>query len=282
VYTLLAEKHVPSGTLPVGNSFAGVSFESNFNTSIQDITYLAVQKDLYGFSTNASVYINEFFKITHCKGMAFTGCYWENGGVVSPYDDGVNGSKNLAPVVSLNAAVATDITNVSINGCRMAAYLYTKGTTVTTDSLPNGKSYSNISPAIFTRRNIVATVVPSYTLTSLTYTYGMPSITNDFSRISYDNATGIATFKEAGTYRVYAQIAHPAITSNYTFLQATFAAHHVKGPLGNVAGQQSSTVDCLVKVAVNDTVVIQLFQASGGNVTMSGAADYSHLSIVKL
>jgi hypothetical protein len=345
---------------PHAVSFNGTSFETVYDASIQEFEFIKGSKNIHGFSDNANSYICKIFKMDYGDGISFDSCYWENGSNPPTYDDGSNGSAPLASVIAIEDS-ASNINTINLNACRMAAYAYVVGgRSIMINGLPTGNVLDTSVPTTYIGRNATATVVATSTLTPIIYDNLGPLHKNVGTKIKYDDTSGIATFMEAGTYKIHAQIYFPSTTAGESYLRAvittgtpvatgthdaatsttvctdsgeawtvnaytdyliknttdgsqgyiasntattitvgaltggtdddfdsgdTFEVYTDQqyfGACGSVANNRSLVVDCIAEVDVYGTVCIEMFQSSGGNVTVSAAPDYSHLHIVKV
>lgn len=271
----------PSG--PLGVSFNGCSFESNYDSTVQDIRYISGADNIHGFNAVDNVYIVSTILITHCDGLSFDGCYFENGGVSGTFNDGSNGTWQIAPVISVNPSSAENAINVRWNG-RMAGYVFDKGNNIEFSQLPDHTTYNTSLPISFIRRNSTATVVPSAALTALTYV-NIPSWhANNGTQFGYNNSTGALTFRQKGTYKIYAQIRFPNTAASFIYLRANInsGAKQYYGPSGVASGNTTLSIDVIYHADVNDTLVIEMFQNSGGNVTVDASVDFSHMHVIKV
>ena len=271
--------------VPLATSFTGVAFESVYSSSTQDIAYVAGAANIHGWTKQTNAYVVKFVKIEKARGTIFSGCYFENGSSPATYNDGTNGVQNLASVVALDAATATDVDGTSFVSCSWNNYLFDKGIRTTANNLPSLVSYNTINPAALVRRNTTAQSVAAFTHTNLNFT-GNSLIFND-AVIDYDSGTKTATFRQAGSYLITATVQFDGFVgaSDYLFLRATAAGVVYYGP--NVVKPTGTTdvgvtVTCVVTAAVGDTCVVSAFHAGSGSATVSVTQDRTYLSIVKL
>jgi hypothetical protein len=273
-------------SVPLATSFTGVAFEAVYNAATQDIEYVPGANNIHGWVEKPNAYIVKFLEIQKARGTMFSGCYFENGNTPLTYNDGVNGTWDIASVVSLDPAVViTDIDGTDFLACAWNNYLYDKGIRTTADNLPSLSSYTTIKPAALVRRNTVAQIIPSAAYTAIEVT-GQTPILADGAVIDYDTTTKLATFRQQGIYLITATVYFENFAGAAAFLHARIVAtgYTYQGPnVVKAAGTNdvAVTVTCLVEAIVNDTCALEVFQSSGVNQTVANGVSLTYLTIVK-
>jgi hypothetical protein len=271
--------------VPLATSFTGVGFEAVYNAATQDIGFVAGATNIQGYTKETNAYILRFVQIRKARGTMFSGCYFENGGTPATYNDGVNGTWDLVPVVSLDGTLITDVNGTDFFACSWNNYLYDKGLRTSADTLPSGVNYTTQNPAALVRRKTSNQTIAPSTHVAVDIS-GDDPIFND-AIIDYDPATKLATFKERGTYLIQATLNFESFAgaSSFNYARITSTGYEYYGPNVVKAAATDSfgvSVSCLVFAVVGDTVLLEVFQASAGNQTISGSASRTYLSIVKL
>jgi hypothetical protein len=272
--------------VPLANCFVGVAFETIYDPAFQDIAYVPGAANIHGWVEQTNAYVIKFIKIVKARGTMFSGCYFENGNSPATYNDGVNGSWPSVSVVALDAPVANDINGTDFLACSWNNYLFDKGLRTIADTLPSNNSYSTIYPAALVRRNTSAQTVASSTHVAVDVT-GQTPIVTDGAVIDYDPATKTATFKQRGVYMINATVLFSSFAgaSVFTYARLNAAGYLYYGPnVVKAAGTQDVgvTVSCVVQALSGETCLLEVFQNSGVDQTISSAPDRTYLSIVKL
>jgi len=273
--------------VPLATSFTGSSFESTYNAAVQDIAYVPGANNIHGWTEKVNAYVVKFVKIEKAKSTTFSGCYFENGGTALTYNDGTNGTWDLASVVALDYLVAiTDIDGTDFLGCSWNNFLFDRANRTTADTLPFLVSYSTDNPAALVRRNTSAQTVADATHVAVDVSGENPVIT-DGAVIDYDPATKTATFRQTGTYIINAVVYFSSFAgaSSFTYARLTAATYVYYGPnVVKAAGTQDVAVSayCVVQAVVGDTCLLEVFQNSGVSQTISASPDRTYISIVKV
>ena len=281
-YALLSTK---VATIPTGVSFSGTAFEGSFDETNQEIIYDDGADNVHGYIASSGVYVVPFVKLTCGLGIAFDGCYFELAGTTGTYNDGVNGVANIIAGIGLIPAAQADMNAVRIQG-QLTSYLYsTSKNNVFTDSLPFQKLYSTRLPAALLLRNSTATSIPNNTATTVPFNLNASQHLNDLSRIKF--AAGVATFKERGYYNIQCQVRMAASITTGAFFQLRAVINFAGGASTTLYGEnfssdQYATYYGTLLFEAGDSVEFQVFQSSGGAVSLNAAADYSFLSIVRV
>lgn len=271
--------------LPLANCFSGVAFESSWNASTQDIAYVAGAANIHGWVKHTNAYVAKFVKIEKARGTMFSGCYFENGGMPATYNDGTNGTLNIAAVVALDAATATDVNGTDFHACSWNNFLFDKGLRTTADTLPFTSSYTTLAPASLIRRKTSNQTIPAYSHVAVDMS-GQDIFFED-ATIDYDSSTKTATFKQRGTYSIKATLMFSAFAgaSDFVYARLIAAGYTFYGPnVVKASGTQDVglTVECVVPAVPGNTVVLEVFQSSGVDQTLLGSADRTYWSIVKI
>jgi len=273
--------------VPLATSFTGVTFESTYNAAVQDIAYVPGADNIHGWTEKVNAYVVKFVKIEKARFTMFSGCYFENGSSPLTYDDGTNGTWDLASVVALDyLTVITDIDGTDFLGCSWNNFLFDKANRTTADTLPFLVSYSTDNPAALVRRNTSPQTVADAVLVAVDVSGQTPIIT-DGAVIDYDPATRTATFRQTGTYIINAVVYFSSFAGAASFVYArlTAATYVYYGPnVVKAAGTQDVAVSayCVVQAAVGDTCLLEVFQNSGVSQTISASPDRTYLSLVKV
>ena len=271
--------------IPLANCFTGVAFEAVYNAATQVIEYVPGADNIHGWTEKVNAYIVKFVEIDKARSTMFCGCYFENGAGPLTYNDGVNGTWDIASVVSLDPPTITDVDGTDFLACSWNNYLYDKGLRTTADTLPFLNSYTTIKPAALVRRNTVAQTILSAAYTAIEVSGSIP-IPADGAVIDYDTATKLATFRQRGVYLVSATVYFSSFAGAADFVHARIVTpgFTYQGPnVVKAAGTTdiAVTVTCLVDVAVNDTCALEVFQNSGVNQTVANGPNLTYLTIVK-
>lgn len=272
--------------VPVANCFVGVAFESSYDPALQDIAYVPGASNIHGWVEQTNAYAIKFVKIVKARGTMFSGCYFENGNSPATYNDGTNGTWPAASVVALDAPIVTDVDGTDFLACSWNNFLFDKGLRTTADTLPFGDSYSTIYPAALVRRNTSAQTIAPYVHVAVDVS-GQTPIPADGAVIDYDPSTKTYTFKQRGTYVINATLMFGAFAgaSDYVYARLVVAGYTYYGPnVVKAAGTQDVglTVSCVVTATVGQTCILEVFQSSGVNQSISAGADRTYLSIVKV
>lgn len=271
--------------VPLANCFSGVAFESTWDPAVQDITYVSGAANIHGWVKQTNAYVVKFVKLEKARGTMFSGCYFENGGMAATYNDGTNGTWNIAAVVALDGPSITDVDGTDFLACSWNNFLFDKGVRTTADTLPFGTSYSTLAPAALVRRNTSNQTIVPYSHVAVNVA-GQDQVFND-AVIDYDAATKTATFRQRGTYAIKATLMFTAFAgaSDYVYARLVAAGYSFYGPnVVKAAGTQDVgvSVECVVTATPSQTVVLEAFQSSGVNQTISGSPDRTYWSIVKI
>jgi hypothetical protein len=271
--------------VPVANCFSGVAFESSYNPAVQDIAFAPGAANIHGWVKKTNAYVCKFVKLEKARGTMFSGCYFENGGGAGTYNDGTNGSWDLVSVVALDGPLVTDVDGTDFHACAWNNFLFDKGLRTVADTLPFNVSYTTLEPAAMVRRNTSNQTIAPYVHVAVAVS-GQTPIFND-AVIDYDSTTKLATFKQRGTYSVTATMMFSGFAgaSDYVYARLTAAGYTYYGPnVVKAAGTQDVgiTVECLVSAIPGDTVLVEVFQSSAINQTLSGSPERTYLSIFKV
>ena len=273
--------------VPLATSFTGSSFEAVYNASTQDIAYVPGADNIHGWTEKDNAYVVKFVKIEKARSTTFSGCYFENGATPLTYNDGVNGTWDLAAVVALDyLTVITDIDGTDFLSCSWNNFLFDRANRTNADTLPFLVSYSTDNPAALVRRNTSAQTVANATHVAVDVSGQTPIIT-DGAIIAYDPATKLATFRQSGTYLINAVVYFSSFAGAASFLYARIDATGFLYYGPNVVKSAGTSdiavsVSCVVQAIVGNTCLLEVFQNSGVSQSISASPDRTYLSIVKV
>ena len=264
--------HVITGStgLNLAVSFFGTRFEGNYSAS-DTITFVSGGANVYGY-INTSCYVQPFVDIVWSRGAEYAGCYFEGAGYPGSYNDGVNGAWPVLGVVRVSANAASTRFD---GGSLVGGYLYdlgvgTKASSFSTDGL----ALNNTKPTAASRK---INGVQTFLNNTVTKKIWGTSVSDSFEWLLWDAANNNFICKSPGVYDVSAQVALNGVTA-IGYAQCSVWINSTQTFNGNytsamtlLALPATTSVQCLVTLAVDDTVSIYVESNSVGASITNGA-----------
>jgi hypothetical protein len=267
---------------PINVAFNGVAFEGVYSTDMEH-AYVPGGVGIFGpGSLPGNCYIVKLIKITKARGVTFTGCYFEIGGTPATYNDGVNGTLPLYPVVSLEGANVSDVTIDSLETCN----LYDGGAVGTYVRNQQGQVYDTTRKAALSIRKTSTQTITAYTET--TVLVAGSQLEYRPGDISYNDATGVGTVYAKGVYRIEGVATFEGFNAlaNFVYARLVTSGGNAIGHNALVDGSTgipvTLTVGSTFFLGVGGTFSLKVFQGSGVNQTISSSAEYTRLSVVRV
>lgn len=197
---------------PTALSFAGCAFEGAY-TGEEEHMFLPGGRGLFGADSRppSDCYIVKLVKISRARGVTFSGCYFELGGVPQTYDDGVNGRHPLYSVIALEGPEVSDVTVEGLETC----LLYDGGAIGTRAALRSGQTYDTRSGPSLSIRNLAPQSVPSFV--EQTIKFSGPDLISRPGLIAYDRETGIGRVLTSGCFRIEAVVSFNGFDARHSF-----------------------------------------------------------------
>jgi len=267
---------------PLNVAFFGVKIGAEWDGTFTP-QFQAAASRVYGF-TKASCYIWPSARVNRGFSTAFHGCYFENSGAPSTYNDGTNGVQSLIAVVWLDNStevVATGIVDCNWN----SVYLYDNGNrTLCTPTTDNHRHDCRIAPRLLARASGVQSV-PNVTWTKVQ----TPGINfGDNSYIEWDATNGVAVARAPGTYLIGGQVTMAgwaAGAGTYSVCRINAGGLTINGSYqpqngaGNPITSQVGPV--IIALSAGDTITFEAFHNQGGAQNTTGSPSDAYLSVVK-
>lgn len=267
---------------PLNVAFFGVKIGAEWDGTFTP-QFQATASKVFGF-TKASCYIWPSARVNRGFSTAFHGCYFENSGAPSTFNDGTNGVQSLVAVVWLDSTaevVATGIVDCNWN----SVYLYDNGNrTLCTPTTDNRRHDCRIAPRLLARSS-AAQSIPNATWTKVQ----TPAISfGDDSYIEWDATNGVAVARAPGTYLIGGQVTMAgwaAGAGTYAVSRVTAGGLTINGnyqPQNGAGNPITSQVGpVIIALSVGDTITFEAFHNQGGSQNTTGSASDVFLSVTK-
>lgn len=266
-----------TASYPVGNSFHGVAFEGVYSAAMEH-EYIPPGTHIVGYPLNtAGYYVVKLGKVEKGWSTMFSGGYMELSGVPSTYNDGVNGSKTLVPVIE----IGTEAVDTILDGVRLAIFVLDRGRgTQIRSTQPNQGDYWTKSPPTSIRRTNVATALPAFATTAIPFATIQ---TEDAARFSANAARTAITVAYPGKYRVHVCVHAGGMTgaSDFNHVRITMGGQVFHGPAcptaGNV-GRLGMTCTAEMRLNAGDTISAEVTMGAAGSAVVTDGT-YNYLMI---
>lgn len=289
VYGALLMDGAASNTGALSCVFHGVKFDLNYKTTD---TYTPVFKananKVYGWLKN-NCYIIPVIQLQRAVAAAFHGCYFEAAGQPATFNDGVNGSAPLIPVVWLDSAtqvVDTGIMDSDWNG----VYLYDAGARTHVSPTTSGHTHSTrYTPYVQVR----LTTGGGQSISNAEWTKVQYNsvVSGDDSELEWDATNYKAVIRSDGTYTINAQVSYDGwAVGSGTFGEIRLNVDGLGSGTYNLRGTQApasflgiavtAQFNMTVRLFAGDTVWIETFHNRGTAATLFANATY--LSVTKI
>jgi hypothetical protein len=275
---LLIDAAIPT-SLPLSNVFHGVKFGTNWDGTFTPV-FKAAAANVFGFSKN-NCYIFPLVRINNGDGTAFHGCYFEAAGFPATYNDGVNGSASLLPVMWIDnatSALRTGAVNCNWN----TTYLYDAGTQTNVSPTTNGFRHDNSLGAVLLLRQAATQSIPNAAQTKVQFN---TVLQGDDSNLEWDAANYQVKIRQPGIYAITAQVGFSgwATAGTYAVCRVNAGGYTINGsyaPQIGAGNPVTTTVNTCLSLATGETINLEVLQNEGN--AQSLAANLSTLSVVKI
>jgi len=261
------------------HTFTGVKFESNWTGTDTGFVPEYVTGGLFGGAGYPAYAYPVVALFGSCSSILFSGCYIERTpSVISTYNDGVHGVLNLWPVFwNDTTATVTTLTNMSWNG----VYIYDEGIgTVIDQTTANLRHSSRKLPYASAKPTGTAQSIPTATFTTVSFNQQNP----DTDELSWNATTNNFEVTNNGIYLINVSVEITPWTAATQYLQAkllnvrTTAAGLTNYSSPTVAasnnGQMLVNFSFVSELEVGDNPYVQVFQNSGGALTIVAAGTF--------
>ena len=218
------------------------------------------------------LYVVVLAQIEVGEGVSFPGGYFELAGAPATYDDGVNGTHNLYPVVRIGA---------SARGVFSRASLRTRLLDLGRDTDFNSTSYKSHDtraiPRLVARTNAAQAVAA---FSNVPIDFSTQLLENDVTTFGVSGST--ITVHQDGTYRLSACTRLQALTAatNYLYLRANMGGTIFQGEnhVEAIGKEPGSNITCVLTLSAGDTIEVSMFQAAGAE-SLSANLEQNYLCI---
>lgn len=260
-------------------AFHGVKFDLNWDGT-EVPTFVANGTGLYDYPAG-SVYIVPVVQINKGVNLAFHGCYFEAAGEPATFDDGVNGTHDLIPVIANTGAYAvrTGIFDCNWNN----VYPFDTGEFTLIDPTTAAYRHSSRRIPVLTARQATPQSIPNNTWTAVNFD---TVLFGDTSHLKYDPATDAVIATTDGTYLVTAQVGYDGWATASTVARMRVFLSTGVNFLGEIKPQQGAGIaitiqqSCVVNLSAGDTITIETLHTQGG--PQNTAANFSVVSVVQI